>query len=219
MIRRLELEKNRALKYDLSSMVFLMVAAEPVRQKTLKKFIELTSPHGLSEYVMAPGYGLAENCVFVSCAYGEGKPILVDWQGRVSCGYVDYADRDVDVRIVDPQSGEERKYPEIEGEIWISRPSGGIGYWGRSELSETCSKPDPVKCTPEPAIWVWSSKGTCTSRVGSRISSLLVGGTFRRRNMRRRLVGDYVLQRFTALYLSFSILIELCSPQCYKSRT
>ncbi|EYU46303.1 hypothetical protein MIMGU_mgv1a021307mg [Erythranthe guttata] len=137
MIRRLELEKNRALKYDLSSMVFLMVAAEPVRQKTLKKFIELTSPHGLSEYVLAPGYGLAENCVFVSCAYGEGKPILVDWQGRVSCGYVDYADRDVDVRIVDPQSGEERKYPEIEGEIWISSPSGGIGYWGRSELSET----------------------------------------------------------------------------------
>lgn len=136
MIRRLELDKNRARTYDLSSMVFLMVAAEPVRQKTVKRFIELTSPYGLSQYVMAPGYGLAENCVFVSCAYGEGKPILVDWQGRVSCGYADRSDRDVDIRMVDPQSGEELKESGKEGEIWISSPSAGIGYWGRAELSE-----------------------------------------------------------------------------------
>ncbi|KAL0435461.1 UNVERIFIED_CONTAM: Long-chain-fatty-acid--AMP ligase FadD26 [Sesamum radiatum] len=137
VIRRLELDKNKVRNYDLSSMKFLMVAAEPVRQKTLKRFIELTAPYGLSQYVMAPGYGLAENCVFVSCAYGEGKPILVDWQGRVSCGYVNTSDPDVDVRIVDPQTGEEHKESGKEGEIWISSPSAGIGYWGRVELSET----------------------------------------------------------------------------------
>ncbi|KAL0459272.1 UNVERIFIED_CONTAM: Long-chain-fatty-acid--AMP ligase FadD26 [Sesamum latifolium] len=137
VIRRLELDKNKVRNYDLSSMKFLMVAAEPVRQKTLKRFVELTAPYGLSQYVMAPGYGLAENCVFVSCAYGEGKPILVDWQGRVSCGYVHTSDPDVDVRIVDPQTGEEHKEPGKEGEIWISSPSAGIGYWGRVELSET----------------------------------------------------------------------------------
>ncbi|KAK4407365.1 Long-chain-fatty-acid--AMP ligase FadD26 [Sesamum angolense] len=137
VIRRLELDKNKVRKYDLSSMKFLMIAAEPVRQKTLKRFVELTAPYGLSQYVMAPGYGLAENCVFVSCAYGEGKPILVDWQGRVSCGYVNTSDPDVDVRIVDPQTGEEHKEPGNEGEIWISSPSAGIGYWGRVELSET----------------------------------------------------------------------------------
>ncbi|KAL2238642.1 UNVERIFIED_CONTAM: Long-chain-fatty-acid--AMP ligase FadD26 [Sesamum indicum] len=137
VIRRLELDKNKVRNYDLSSMKFLMVAAEPVRQKTLKRFVELTAPYGLSQYVMAPGYGLAENCVFVSCAYGEGKPVLVDWQGRVSCGYVSTSDPDVDVRIVDPQTGEEHKEPGQEGEIWISSPSAGIGYWGRMELSET----------------------------------------------------------------------------------
>ncbi|KAI3449916.1 hypothetical protein Pfo_006581 [Paulownia fortunei] len=136
VIRRLELDKNKVRNYDLSSMVFLMVAAEPVRQKTLKRFIELTTPYGLSQYVMAPGYGLAENCVYVSCAYGEGKPILVDWQGRVSCGYVNPSDPDVDIRIVDPQTSEENKEPGKEGEIWISSPSAGIGYWGRVELSE-----------------------------------------------------------------------------------
>ncbi|KAH6757203.1 hypothetical protein C2S53_017071 [Perilla frutescens var. hirtella] len=135
MIRRLELEKNKGRDYDLSSMVFLMVAAEPVRQRTLKRFIELTMPYGLSQYVMAPGYGLAENCVFVSCAYGEGKPILVDWQGRVSCGYVNTSDPDIDIRIVEPQTSEEVTESGKEGEIWISSPSAGVGYWGREEHS------------------------------------------------------------------------------------
>lgn len=134
VVRRLESDKKR--KFDLSSMTFLMVAAEPVRQKTVKRFVELTHPFGLSQEVMAPGYGLAENCVFVTCAYGEGKPIMVDWQGRVCCGYVNPDDEDVNIRIVDPESGEELKEAGKEGEIWISSPSAGIGYWGREELSQ-----------------------------------------------------------------------------------
>lgn len=136
VIRRLEVNKDKLWKYDLSSMIFLMVAAEPVRQKTLKRFLELTIPVGLSQWVMAPGYGLAENCVFVSCAYGEGKPIMVDWQGRVCCGYATSDNADVDIRIVDPETGEENTEPGVEGEIWISSPSAGIGYWGSEELSE-----------------------------------------------------------------------------------
>ncbi|CAI9106622.1 OLC1v1005818C1 [Oldenlandia corymbosa var. corymbosa] len=134
--RRLEVCKDRESKYDLSSMKFLMVAAEPVREKTIKKFLELTGPLGLSQQVMAPGYGLAENCVFVSCAYGEEKPIVVDWQGRVCCGYVTNNNEDVDIRIVDPEKGQEIQSPGNEGEIWISSPSAGVGYWGNDELSE-----------------------------------------------------------------------------------
>ncbi|PON69738.1 L-2-aminoadipate reductase [Parasponia andersonii] len=134
VVRRLESDKDRI--YDLSSMIFLMVAAEPVRQKTLKRFIELTHSFGLSQDVMAPGYGLAENCVFVSCAFGEGKHILVDWEGRVCCGYVDLNDADVDIRIVDPEMSEELEDDGKEGEIWISSPSAGIGYWGREKLSQ-----------------------------------------------------------------------------------
>ncbi|PQQ20965.1 hypothetical protein Pyn_17072 [Prunus yedoensis var. nudiflora] len=108
VVRRLESDKNR--KFDLSSMTFLMVAAEPVRQKTVKRFVELTRPFG--------------------------KPIMVDWQGRVCCGYVNPDDEDVNIRIVDPESGEELKEAGKEGEIWISSPSAGIGYWGREELSQ-----------------------------------------------------------------------------------
>ncbi|CAN1354733.1 Long-chain-fatty-acid--AMP ligase FadD28 [Linum perenne] len=139
MVRRLE-ASDKTRSFDLSSMVFLMIAAEPVRQKTLKRFIELTRPFGLSQEVMAPGYGLAENCVFVSCAYGERKPILIDWQGRVSCGYVNPNDEDIDIKIVEPESGEELKEYGKEGEIWISSPSAGTGYWGREELSQKTFK-------------------------------------------------------------------------------
>ncbi|KAK6937080.1 Phosphopantetheine binding ACP domain [Dillenia turbinata] len=135
IVRRLESQVENVKNMDLSSMVFLMVAAEPVRPKTMKRFMKLTGPHGLSPEVFAPGYGLAENCVFVSCAYGEGKPILVDWEGRVSCGYVDPSDKDVDIRIVDPETAKEHEDSTIEGEIWISSPSAGIGYWGKEELS------------------------------------------------------------------------------------
>ncbi|KAI3992213.1 hypothetical protein MKX01_021621 [Papaver californicum] len=135
MIRRLESDKKKSYDYDLSSMVFLMVAAEPVRQKTLKRFIELTRSYSLSQEVVAPGYGLAENCVFVSCAFGEGNPITVDWKGRVCCGYLDPNDPDVDIRIVDPETGIEHEEYGREGEIWISSPSMGIGYWGKKEQS------------------------------------------------------------------------------------
>ncbi|XP_048140314.1 uncharacterized protein LOC125316327 [Rhodamnia argentea] len=136
VIRRLEADKAKAHDYDLSSVIFLMIAAEPVRQKTLKRFVELTSPFGLSQEVMAPGYGLAENCVFVSCAYGKKKPVLVDWQGRICCGYVDHDDADVDIRIVDADTGLEADEDGKEGEIWISSPSAGTGYWGKEKLSQ-----------------------------------------------------------------------------------
>ncbi|KAH7674098.1 Catalase mono-functional hem-containing protein [Dioscorea alata] len=136
VIRRLEANKNSAQAFDLSSMIFLMVAAEPVRQKTIKRFIELCHPFGLSQEVMAPGYGLAENCVFVSCAFGEGKPVFVDWQGRICCGYVDSNDADVKIHIVDPETGREHTEEGKEGEIWISSSSAGIGYWGKQELTQ-----------------------------------------------------------------------------------
>ncbi|KAJ0965094.1 hypothetical protein J5N97_026232 [Dioscorea zingiberensis] len=136
VIRRLEANRDNPQAFDLSSMIFLMVAAEPVRQKTMKKFIELCHPFGLSQEVMAPGYGLAENCVFVSCAFGKGKPVFVDWQGRVCCGYVDSNDLDVEIRIVDPETGRQHTEHGKEGEIWINSPSAGIGYWGNQELSQ-----------------------------------------------------------------------------------
>ncbi|XP_042447175.1 uncharacterized protein LOC122032000 [Zingiber officinale] len=135
VIRRLEADKAKNHTYDLSSLIFLMISAEPVRKKTLKRFIEISQSFGLSQEVMAPGYGLAENCVFVSCAFGEGKPILIDWEGRVCCGYSCPNDSDVDIRIVDPETLREHEEYGKEGEIWINSPSAGVGYWGNEDLS------------------------------------------------------------------------------------
>lgn len=135
VIRRLEADKAKNHTYNLSSLIFLMISAEPVRKKTLKKFIEISQSFGLSQEVMAPGYGLAENCVFVSCAFGEGKPILIDWEGRVCCGYICPNDSDVNIRIVDPETLKEHEEYGKEGEIWISSPSAGVGYWGNEDLS------------------------------------------------------------------------------------
>ncbi|XP_076948078.1 uncharacterized protein LOC143620230 [Bidens hawaiensis] len=136
LIRRLVSKKEKIMKLDLSSMVFLMVAAEPVRPKTLKRFIELTRDFGLSQEVMAPGYGMAENSVYISCAYGLGESIYQDWEGRICCGYVGPDDADVDVRIVDPETGEEHVEYGKEGEVWFSSPSAGVGYWGLDELTQ-----------------------------------------------------------------------------------
>ncbi|PWA70893.1 Acyl carrier protein-like protein [Artemisia annua] len=136
LIRRLLAKKEKAMSFDLSSMVFLMVAAEPVRSKTLKRFIELTRPFGLSQEVMAPGYGMAENSVYISSAFGHGEPIFQDWQGRICCGYVSPNDADVDIKIINPETCEENLECGEEGEVWISSPSAGVGYWGLEDLSQ-----------------------------------------------------------------------------------
>ncbi|KAL7084478.1 hypothetical protein ACP275_14G225100 [Erythranthe tilingii] len=136
LIRRLEADE-RGQKFDLSSMVFLMVAAEPIRAETMRRFLMLTQPFGLDRGAMAPGYGLAENCVYVCSAYGEGEEMLVDWKERVCCGYTDNNDDEVQIKIVDQETGEECEKSEKEGEIWISSPSSGVGYWDNEELTKT----------------------------------------------------------------------------------
>jgi acyl-CoA synthetase (AMP-forming)/AMP-acid ligase II len=114
VIRRLEAEKNK--NYDLSSMVFLLIAAEPVRQKTVKRFLELTQPLGyLKVYLHLDMAWL--RTVFVSCAFGECMPIFIDWRGRVCCGYVDPDDTDVAIKIVDADSLTENQVDGAEGEI------------------------------------------------------------------------------------------------------
>ncbi|OAE25147.1 hypothetical protein AXG93_3217s1640 [Marchantia polymorpha subsp. ruderalis] len=126
-------------KPDLSSLRFLMVGAEPINSQTLKGFVETFWDAGVREQIFAPGFGLAENCVFICCAYGRNQPIRVDSQGRVSCGHIEsgeprFKDLCADVRIVDPVTCDEVS-EGIEGEIWLSSPSNGKGYWGLEELS------------------------------------------------------------------------------------
>lgn len=92
----------------------------------------LTNPH--CTQILAPGYGLAENCVFVCTAYGARRPVLLDAHSRVCCGFVARDHPDMDIRIVDPATGTEVQSGD-EGEIWVSSPSAAAGYWGLPDLT------------------------------------------------------------------------------------
>lgn len=135
---------------DLSSLRFLMNAAEPVRAHVVRAFIEKFEPYGLNPKAFFSAYGLAEFTLAVS---NYGKTIqafdraalrqhivqpaspdaaAADTTTLVSCGRTLGA---TEVKIVDvtatPREASERRV----GEIWIRGPSKCRGYWGRRELS------------------------------------------------------------------------------------
>ncbi len=136
---------------DLSSWTTAYNGAESVRSDTMEAFTEAFSPHGFDPVAFYPCYGLAEATLMVSGG-DKGAPVstlAVDTealeQGRyapaaeghavqlTSCGVPRPG---AQVAIVDPETRE--RLPEgTIGEIWISGPSVGLGYWARE--AETTS--------------------------------------------------------------------------------
>ncbi len=135
---------------DLSSWQAAVNAAEPVRQATLDRFATRFARHGFRRESFAPAYGLAEATLFVTAGSASEAPRVFAVSGRaleqgvvaepesaadartyVSCGHAwdDHA-----VRIVDPDSLAPCDAGRI-GEIWVSGPSVGGGYWNRPEES------------------------------------------------------------------------------------
>ena len=57
---------KRVALLDLSSVRFLLNAAEPVRATTLRSFATCFATCGLRLEALAPAYGMAETCVLVS---------------------------------------------------------------------------------------------------------------------------------------------------------
>ncbi|MEV4150930.1 fatty acyl-AMP ligase [Amycolatopsis sp. NPDC049691] len=128
---------------DLSDVRVALNGAEPVRPRTVERFLEVFGPHGFRREAYRPSYGLAEATVYVASAGPEGprgavfdRETLaqgravetVDGQELVSVG------RPVgqDVRIV--HEGQEQ--PEgLVGEIWLRGPNVATGYWGRGDAA------------------------------------------------------------------------------------
>lgn len=135
---------------DLSSLEYLMTAAEPVIPSTYRRFLDFFQPYGLRPDSFFAAFGLAENTLAVT-NYGKSyltvdqaqfkqnniKVLPVVQEGTpyteiMSCGA---ALGDISVRIVDPNTRHALKDEQI-GEVWIAGNSKCLGYWDKPELTK-----------------------------------------------------------------------------------
>jgi thioester reductase-like protein len=148
-LRAGRLSKESLESCDLSSLRLLMVAAEPVKPDTYKRFLQAFQPHGLKSESFFVAYGLAENTLAVSLggrnivsinknAVALGKARMTTEVSEigaatqiVSCGT---PLQGLTVKIVDPE-----KHVALEpgriGEIWIAGESKCLGCWNNPELT------------------------------------------------------------------------------------
>lgn len=137
---------------DLTSWRVAVNGAERVRKATVETFTETFKRCGFSASAFRPAYGLAEATLLVAC-HREGRPALtidVDQQRVVDTSPEIPSDLQagsqrimssgvvagtLDVRIARPGTDEVCTEGEV-GEVFVSGPSVGRGYWNRKEESE-----------------------------------------------------------------------------------
>ena len=137
---------------DLSCWKMAFSGAEPVRAKTLDRFMEIFGQYGLERSALYPCYGLAEATVAVSGGALDKPPVekTIDLDA-LSNNQIEYCEEQTSrtdryiasgfthledqVVIVDPDTLLPCRKDRV-GEVWVSSPSVGIGYWGRKELSK-----------------------------------------------------------------------------------
>ena len=137
---------------DLSSWSLAFCGAEPIHPATLERFVNAFAPCGLRRESFYPCYGLAEATLLVSGGTKSDLPVVRSFeagaleQGRaivsgddgkavrslVGCGR---SWLDQEIIIVDPDSCQECPSDQI-GEVWVSGPNVGHGYWNRSAETE-----------------------------------------------------------------------------------
>jgi acyl-CoA synthetase (AMP-forming)/AMP-acid ligase II len=123
---------------DLSRWHIAFNGAEPIRSDTINRFCETFSAQGFQRRSMYPCYGLAESTLFVSGGSPGAGPITVKPHkearqsgtdavnnSAVSCGR---GWNGTIIRIVDSETRQICP-PGAVGEIWVSSPSVGAGYF------------------------------------------------------------------------------------------
>jgi acyl-CoA synthetase (AMP-forming)/AMP-acid ligase II/acyl carrier protein len=115
-------------RYDLSSLEYCLVAAEPVRARTIASFESAIGEYG----VLKPGYGLAE-CSVAVAAWPRGRRyrIRTDAGGVVACGPPLPG---IEVSIRDDRDHE---VPcGTVGQICVTSPSQTTGYFRDARATE-----------------------------------------------------------------------------------
>ena len=137
---------------DLSSWSVAFNGAEPIWQETLERFAKAFGECGFRPEAFYPCYGMAEATLMVSGGIQKALPDVKtveksalsqnqivsataqskDTQTFVSCGQAIPQQLLV---IVNPETLT-RCSPHEVGEIWVSSPSAGQGYWDSPDLTE-----------------------------------------------------------------------------------
>ncbi|MGW1024030.1 fatty acyl-AMP ligase [Streptomyces sp. NPDC002577] len=142
--------------WDLSSLEMAITAAEPIRTRTIRTFLDAFAVSRIRPDVFYGAYGLAENTASVTNrgqgvlrlekkALEEGDVVPVDQPSGASevldaerhveyygCGFSSKpGDR---IRIVDPETGVPCP-PARVGEIWVRSSTTAAGYYGRPETT------------------------------------------------------------------------------------
>ncbi|MGB3332111.1 MAG: fatty acyl-AMP ligase [Mycobacterium sp.] len=137
---------------DLSSLSIAVIGAGPISAETLRSFSETFAPAGFRPEAFIPAYGLAEATLGVTGMSESPVPVVrhidrsalseervveveADTAGAVPLVGCGAKPETQEVLIVDPET-RVRRAPDEVGEIWVSGPSVGVGYWGRPEETE-----------------------------------------------------------------------------------
>ncbi len=153
-------EDRKAL--DLSSWEVAFCSAEPVRKKTMDRFVAAFSPHGFNAKAFRPAYGLAEATLVATLAKRSQVPVTRSWladelergialpatesemgvRDLVGCGTPISG---VELRIANPHTRRECPAREV-GEIWLAGPGIAKGYWKKPVESEQLLKAQLFGC-------------------------------------------------------------------------
>lgn len=147
-VRRVSEERKRTL--DLSSLRFLINGSEIVRAESVEAFMTAFADCGLRLSAPVAGYGLAEATLAVTTTAGGGLADRYFDRSALTAGHVRACSADdpnarrmigcgnplegVSLRIVDPDSCHVMPDDRV-GEIWVTGPNVGDGYWGQPERS------------------------------------------------------------------------------------
>jgi amino acid adenylation domain-containing protein len=133
---------------DLTTWRVAVNGAEPVRFECMERFVATFGDCGFHAEAFFPCYGLAESTLMVTGGRNADLPIVKKVSSQaleknvvrpgedgeitrllVGCGSGLLGQ---EVRIVNPRTREACQ-DDVVGEIWVSGPSVGQGYWNRSE--------------------------------------------------------------------------------------
>jgi acyl-CoA synthetase (AMP-forming)/AMP-acid ligase II len=139
--------------WDLSSLEMAVTAAEPIRARTIRAFLDAFAVSRIRRDVFFGAYGLAENTASVTnrgqgllrldrsaLEKGEVVPVPAQPTAEEAAGHPEFhscgtSSRSGDrIRIVDPETGVPRP-PDRVGEIWVRTSTTAAGYYGRPEAT------------------------------------------------------------------------------------